>query len=532
MIAKIIPIKCVRKSSFSALIKYLIDHQDKSERISQVMVTNCYTDDMPAALIEIQNTQDMNKRAKSDKTCHLVLSFPEGERLPHADLNEIEERFCNVLGFADHQRISVVHDDTNNLHIHIAINKIHPRNHTIHNPYYDYKKVASLCEQIEQEYGLTKVNHETRYESAADTNIETKAGIESLIGWIKRECLEEIKCADNWQDLHKVLERNGLEIKARGNGFVFMSSSGIAVKASSVDRSLSKASLVKRLGEYESIDGLTKTSQAKTKQYQPRPVHTRYDTTKLYARYQAEQIDSARQRTNQWEVLRNKRDRLIERAKHHAKLKRSIIKNISAGRVAKKIMFATAHQQFKSTIAVIKTDYRECYQTTKTKHSKMAWLDWLIKEAELGNHEALEILRSRRTTRHQGNNVSGSEINNSPLKDGFVETITKNGTVIYKVGSTVIRDDGKRLMVLPDTSSETLADILQMANQKYGTHLAINGTDEFRTHIAEVAAHNKMRITFDDNALEQYRQQLMNEQTLSRFNLHKKTPTTAKRISL
>jgi len=531
MIAKIIPIKCVRKSSFSALIKYLTDHQDKSERINQVMVTNCYIDELPAALIEIQNTQEMNKRARSDKTCHLVLSFPEGERLPHADLIAIEERFCDVLGFADHQRISVVHDDTNNLHIHIAINKIHPRNYTIHNPYYDYKKVASLCEQIEQEYGLEKVNHDTRHESVTDANIETKAGIESLIGWIKRECLDEIKCANNWQDLHKVLDRNGLEIKARGNGLVFMSSRGIAIKASSVDRSLSKASLIKRLGEYESIDSITKTPQAKTKQYQPRPVHTRYDTTKLYACYQAEQIDSASQRTSQWIILRNKRDRLIERAKHDARLKRSIIKNISAGRVAKKIMFATAHQQFKSTIAVIKTDYRESYQATKTKYSRMAWLDWLIKEAELGNHEALEILRSRKTTKRQGNHVSGSEINNSPLKDGIIETITKSGTVIYKVGSTVIRDDGKRLIVLPDTSSEALTDILQMANQKYGTHLAINGTDEFRTSIAEVAAHKKMRITFDDNALEQHRQQLMSEQAISRIHKPKRIPT-AKRISL
>jgi hypothetical protein len=161
MIAKIIPIKSVRKSNFSALIQYLTDPQDKSERISQIKVSNCYSDDQTAALIEIQNTQEMNKRAKSDKTCHLVLSFPEGERLSLADLNAIEERFCEALGFNGHQRISVVHDDTNNLHMHIAINKIHPRNFTIHNPYYDYKKVAKLCEQIEQEYGLTKVNHET-----------------------------------------------------------------------------------------------------------------------------------------------------------------------------------------------------------------------------------------------------------------------------------------------------------------------------------------------------------------------------------
>ena len=68
MIAKIIPIKSVRKSNYSALIQYLTDPQDKSERISQIKVSNCYSDDLMAGLLEIQNTQEMNTRAKSDKT--------------------------------------------------------------------------------------------------------------------------------------------------------------------------------------------------------------------------------------------------------------------------------------------------------------------------------------------------------------------------------------------------------------------------------------------------------------------------------
>ncbi|MBL8500247.1 MAG: relaxase/mobilization nuclease domain-containing protein, partial [Nitrosomonas sp.] len=252
MIAKIIPIKSVRKSNYSALIQYLTDPQDKSERVSQIKVSNCYSDDQIAALIEIQNTQEMNKRAKSDKTCHLVLSFPEGERLSLVDLNAIEERFCDALGFNGHQRISVVHIDTNNLHMHIAINKIHPKNLTIHNPYYDYKKVAKLCEQIEQEYGLTKVNHETVSDKASRVvqEIEARTGVESLLGWIKREALTEIKDVDNWQDLHQVLVRHGLEIKERGNGFVLVANKGVAVKASSVDRSLSKGNLTQRLGAF------------------------------------------------------------------------------------------------------------------------------------------------------------------------------------------------------------------------------------------------------------------------------------------
>lgn len=523
MIAKIIPIKSVRKSNYSALIQYLTDPQGKSERISQIKVSNCYSDDLTAALLEIQNTQEMNKRAKSDRTCHLVLSFPEGERLSLESLNAIEERFCVALGFADHQRISVVHDDTNNLHVHIAINKIHPRNLTIHNPYYDYKKVAKLCEQIEQEYGLAKVNHETVIDKASRVaqEIETRTGVESLLGWIKREVLTEIKGADSWQDLHQVLVRHGLEIKERGNGFVLVANNGTAVKASSIDRSLSKGNLIQRLGTFIPGEHSAKSSQQNARQYQPRPLQNRIDTSKLYARYQQEQEDSARKRSSQWVMLRQSRDQLIERAKREAKLKRNLIKSIKAGRLAKKALYATAHQQFKTTIAVIKSDYQKAYQHSKASHSRMGWLDWLAFEAKNGKTQALAVLRSRRIGQFKGNQVSAKQCHDGPsansyFKDGLVESITKIGTVTYKAGSTTIRDDGKRLIVLPDTTQDALADILHVAMKKYGSHLAINGTEQFRLQIAQVAAQNQMRITFDDKPLEQYRQQLMKQHALSK----------------
>jgi hypothetical protein len=523
MIAKIIPIKSVRKSNYSALIQYLTNPQNKSERISQIKVSNCYTDGLTASLLEIQNTQEMNKRAKSDKTCHLVLSFPEGERLSLSDLNAIEERFCEALCFNGHQRISVVHDDTNNLHVHIAINKIHPKNFTIHNPYYDYKKVAKLCEQIEQKYGLTQINHETVSDKSfrVAQEIETRTGVESLLGWIKREALTEIKDADNWKDLHQALARHGLEIKERGNGFVLVANNGTAVKASSIDRSLSKGNLTQRLGAFVPGEHSDQSSRPDTKQYQPRPLQSQMDTSRLYERYQQEQANSSRQSSSQWAILRQNRDQLIDRAKREAKLMRNIIKSIKAGRLAKKALYATAHQQFKTTIEVIKSDYQKSYQHSKAHHSRMGWLDWLAKEAKNGNAEALAVLRSRRTGQFKGNQVSAKQSYDGPsanshFKDGLVESITKIGTVTYKAGSTTIRDDGKRLIVLPDTSCEALLDILQVAMKKYGSHLAINGTEPFRLQIAEVAAQNQMRVTFDDKRLEQYRQQLMKQHALSR----------------
>lgn len=534
MIAKIIPTKSLRKSSFSALIAYLTRPQDKSERVSQVRATNCYTDDLTAAVLEIQNTQSMNTRARSDKTCHLILSLSEGERLTHAELNTIEEQFCDALGFKDHQRVSVIHDDTDYLHMHIAINKIHPTKLTIHNPYYDYKIIAKVCEQIEQKYGLTIVNHETVQDHASRiaNDIEAKTGIESLIGWIKREVLTDIKLANSWQDLHQVLTSYGIEIRERGNGFVLVAGNDVTVKTSTIDRSFSKAKLTQKLGAFIQNKHI-RSPQQNTKQYHARPLQKGINTSKLFARYQQEQSDSAKLRANQWIMLRKNRDQLFDRASHEAKLKRNLIKSIKAGRLAKKALFATAHQQFKTSIQAIKDDYRIAYQESKARHCRRTWLDWLTFEAKKGNAEALAVLRSRKASQFSHNQVSGQQSKIFPDQANHNESvsITKNGTAMYKARAVSIRDKGNRLIVLTDTSPDALSDILMVAIKKYGKHLAINGTEQFRHAVAKAAAQNHINVTFDDVQLERYRQQLVKQgrglEVLS--NQHKRSVSTIKR---
>jgi hypothetical protein len=434
-----------------------------------------------------------------------------------------------------------VHDDTDHQHIHIAINKIHPRKLTIHNPYYDYKKVATLCEQIEEEYGLTQVNHETKLDKSSRIiqDIETKAGIESLLGWIRRECLDDIGRANTWQGLHQLLQNHGLEIKERGNGLVFVSSHGVAVKASYVDRSLSKPNLIKRLGAFEAPAHTTQTTYAQSKQYQPRPLPNIIDTARLFERYQQQQADAASWRKEQWLTLREQRDRLIERAKKNAKRKRSILKQVQAGQLVKKALYATVSGQFKATLDDIKREYRAAYAQLKTSQRRMAWLDWLTVEAKNGNAEALSALRARskKDSRIAGNHLSGNPYQNNQSRNDTVESVTKDGTVIYRIGNAAIRDDGKRLFVSPNVLNDSLADVLQVAIDKYGNHLSVNGSDNFRMSVVQAAVQNSLRVTFDDKTLEHYRQQLLKQRIVSqpqRFaEIQAKTNTTkARRNSL
>ncbi|NJS14320.1 MAG: relaxase/mobilization nuclease domain-containing protein, partial [Sphingopyxis sp.] len=56
------------------------------------------------------------------------------EQPPEDVLQAIEHRTCAELGFADHHRVSVVHHDTDHLHVHIAISRVHPTTHRAHWP--------------------------------------------------------------------------------------------------------------------------------------------------------------------------------------------------------------------------------------------------------------------------------------------------------------------------------------------------------------------------------------------------------------
>ena len=112
----------------------------QGEKVASYRVTNCGTDDPGDATTLIQITQAKNTRSQSDKTYHLVFSFREGEHPPLEVLHQIEDALCEVLGYSDHQRISAVHIDTDNLHVHVAINKVHPSGLQNIEPFYDKQR--------------------------------------------------------------------------------------------------------------------------------------------------------------------------------------------------------------------------------------------------------------------------------------------------------------------------------------------------------------------------------------------------------
>lgn len=150
-------------NSWARTADYILDTKDKTtqgEKVASYRVTNCDGLDDPAdAAILIQSVQDQNKRSTTDKTYHMVFSFPPGESPPIEVLHAIEDELCAAIGYSDHQRVSAVHKDTDHLHVHVCINKVHPTGLQNIEPFYDKKRLMEACERLELKYGLERTNH-------------------------------------------------------------------------------------------------------------------------------------------------------------------------------------------------------------------------------------------------------------------------------------------------------------------------------------------------------------------------------------
>ena len=510
----------MKKSDFAGLVKYITDEQNKQERILFQSVTNCHSDDPRVAALEVANTQAQNKRATSDKTYHLIISFPAGETPSGEVLKAVEARICEGLGFGEHQRVSAVHHDTDNLHIHVAINKIHPMRYTLHEPYNDYWTRGQLCDKLEREFGLQADNHQAQKRGGENraADMERHAGIESLLGWMQRECLSEIYSAKSWHELHQVLQGNGLELRLHGNGLVFAADDGTAVKASSVARDLSKPQREAKLGAFEpsALQQAKQTDAAArpTKRYEERPVRSRINTVELYARYQAEQGDGNAARAAEWGRQREAKDRLIEAAKRSNRLKRAAIKLMGGDRLSKKLLYALVAKTLKNDIQEIGRAHQRERQAATEKHRRLAWADWLRSKATAGDAEALAALRARESAQglkgntiraHGGTTARHAGI--APLR-ATQDGVTKKGTVIYRVGASAIRDDGHSLNVSRGATQEGLEAALRLACERYGKQITVNGTDAFKELVARAAAASSLDITFDDDALERRSQTL------------------------
>ncbi|MDD2466407.1 MAG: hypothetical protein PHI97_20595, partial [Desulfobulbus sp.] len=194
-------------------------------------------------------------------------------------------------------------------------------------------------------------------------------------------------------EAHAALAEYGMEIKPHGNGLVVVSGTGKgAIKASAIDRSLSKNRLTDRLGEYAVSD----KSAAPTKQYDRQPMQPRSgERTKLYQQYK--ELIEKRKEHMEMVSHQNTADLLLVK-KHHSE-QRTVIENRILPRRTKSKLRQTVRIEERLALEKNRAAGQARLQEVRKQYPFHNWNGYLKWQAQQGSEIALAVLRSR--TQHQ-----------------------------------------------------------------------------------------------------------------------------------
>ncbi|EBR1722545.1 relaxase/mobilization nuclease domain-containing protein [Salmonella enterica] len=570
-------------TSWERTADYILDSANgttEGEKVASYRVTNCGTDDPADAAILIQATQAANTRSKAEKTYHLVYSFPPGEQPDLETLHAIEDELCAAIGLDEHQRVSAVHIDTDNLHVHVAINKVHPTGLQNIEPYYDQFRLMEACERLELEHGLQRTFHgleakqrhqnrdiellpakapeqrdslfrehlrnaydlsiskppeaktlnglrklsDTRLQrQSADkaepvrigakvASVEAQSGIETLTGYAARELAPAMRQATSWQELHDAAAEHGLEVRQRGAGLVIGEpDSGIWAKASNVRRDLSMKALTDRLGPFQPSERQAE-AKANRKRYEPRPRRPDNPTTAgLFNQYQRERQAAILARSQGLDQIKRESAAFNAQVKQWSQTERMLLKVAGKG-PTKRLMYGTIKQQADASRQKNRQSADARRQALFKQTTMPTWADWLTQQAERGNTEALAVLRDReeRTRRWNGELLTADRADKAKavVLDKLKPKARKDGTMAYStIDGGMVIDRKTHVQAQKATTGAALV-ALELASKRFeGQALIVEGTDEFRLEVAQLAGMHGLKVTFTDPAMERMRRE-------------------------
>ncbi|MFB9087911.1 TraI/MobA(P) family conjugative relaxase [Erwinia tracheiphila] len=183
-------------------------------------------------MVAVQNTRC------NDPVYHAILSWPESER-PTPDQIFDSARHClKRLGMEGHQYVFAIHDDTDNLHCHLTVNRINPVSYKAASLYNDRFTLDRSCRELELRNGWKHdngpymvndsgaiVRRQKFYKSApaAARQLEHFGDKESLFSYAVDNCREKIDAlflggSYDWDGVHDILIAAGIELRQKGEG--------------------------------------------------------------------------------------------------------------------------------------------------------------------------------------------------------------------------------------------------------------------------------------------------------------------------
>lgn len=273
-------------------------------------------DDLDALAAAMNATALRSRRFKGNPVYHLALSWQVGERPSRIQAAAVAGKMLSALGMSECEALWSLHRDTDNDHLHLLVNRIHPEKCTVAGPpRFDWLVIDRACRELELEQGwrhdngpyvvvrspgeepyikrIGKAERERRGvigeygfalgpepgdERATDAATPSqKAGrvghnqaAPSFQAWVAGEPAQALRRRlgepdADWRAVHECLAGFGLQMRTRGSGLVVVGEhdgQGVAAKASQLGRFASKAALEQRLGAFQPPESQPELAEA------------------------------------------------------------------------------------------------------------------------------------------------------------------------------------------------------------------------------------------------------------------------------
>lgn len=505
---------------------------------------NCLS--LETAAAEMHAVAVQNARVK-DPVYHAIVSWPEGEVPTDEQAFTCGAHALDAVGMAGHQFVFAVHRDTDNVHLHIAVNRVNPDTFRAVYPDRDFFRLDKAMRELELRFGwrhdngpyavferdgrrvvdwATSVPRTKEKQPAAAQDMERFRDSESFFSFVRGDpraaavAILRMQSA-TWQELHATLKGFGLELREKGQGLAVYSladASLTPIKASDMHEAMSKSRLVKRLGPYQASSAADVLATTTYSPARPAPLR---DPQKRAMRRE----ERAAMRAGLREEYRIYRKAFVVRRlapqdvrarlkliRDQARWKREQVRDTVSHPAARRALYSVISFELARDLELEKLAIsRERAQLRVSPSNRpLSFQAWTESQAAFGDERALAQLRGwayqERRDQRKALDQNAIEIpGRTPIGASDIEsrtTILRSGAVVYKdeIGAVLV-DRGDRI-VLTDGAAGSGRDsewtAVRLASARPSSGVVLHGTAGFKQKIFELLLEHKIDLLLLD----------------------------------
>ncbi|EOV0239551.1 TraI/MobA(P) family conjugative relaxase [Salmonella enterica] len=493
--------------------------------------TNTFS--LATAAVEMNAVALQNSRCK-DPVFHYILSWPVTDNPTNDEIFASVRHSLISFGMEQHQYVAAIHTDTNNIHCHIAANRVNPETYKAADDSFTRMRLQRVLRELELKYNWTPTNgcyvvdqNKQIVFSGRDelpvpqgaVAMEYYADQESLHSYVMRTCsddMEKLIVKDDltWFELHKLLVRQGLKLEKKGKGLAIWSldeKDVTSIKASSLHPDLTLNCLEDDLGPFQrmeeagryTLDENDECEDALIHMYRYEPaLHKRdegaraarrearavarrelFDRYKKYSDgFKRPKMDST-ETTMQFKALSNRYAWKKEQVRY-------VFDDPLIRKIVYRVLDAERQKEFEALKSQIKQERIAFYKDPANR--KLTRQEWVAQQALKQDQAAISCLRGW-SYRYKRNALTPSLSDNAivcavaddikPYNVQSYETsVNRDGTIQYKQDGIVqIQDKGDRIEIADPYAQggQHIAGAMVIAEEKSGEKLLFSGEPAF-----------------------------------------------------